>query len=135
MSLIARFPHKFAHWLALFWLAALLSACGAATAPGAGMVTIAGLATVPALGRTPPDALYSLATGRDCSLVRMERGQSYCRPTDPPWETAPICTRSLGVVDCWRKPEAFGTKLTPVADAPAPTAQQEAYRLRRWPDW
>lgn len=135
MPPIARFLRQFTLRLALFWAAALLSACGTATGPALGIAGAVTVASVATLGRTPPDALYSLASGRDCSLVRMERGESYCRPEEPPWEEAPICTRSLGVVDCWRNPEAFGAKLTPVADGPKPTAEQEAYRLRRWPDW
>ncbi len=114
----------------------LLAGCGAATAPGVNFAAAASLATVPALGRTAPDALISLVSGRDCSLVRMEKGQSYCRPEPPPWEEPPFCTRSLGVVECWRNPEAFGTKLTGVADGPRqPTAAQEAYRIRGWPNW
>ena len=113
----------------------LLAGCGAATTPGVNIAAAGSLATVPALGRTAPDALISLVSGRDCSLVRMEKGESYCRPDAPPWEAAPFCTRSLGVVDCWRNPEAFGMKMTGVADGPTPTAQQEAYRTRSWPDW
>jgi hypothetical protein len=47
----------------------------------------------------------------------------------------PVCTRSLAVVECWSNPEAFGNPQHGVADAPAPTAEQEAYRTRRWPDF
>ena len=119
----------------LAWLLPL-AGCGAGTTPAVNLAAAASLATVPALGRTAPDAMISLATGRDCSLVRSERGQSYCRRTDPPWEEPPLCTRSLGVVDCWRNPDAFGMKLTGVADGPRqPTAEQEAYRTRSWPLW
>lgn len=112
-----------------------LSACGAATAPGVNIAAAASLATVPAMGRTPLDAAYSVLAGKDCSMVRLSGGQSYCRQTDPPWEDEPFCTRSLGTVDCWSNPEAFGAQLTPVADGPRrPTAEQEAYRKRSWPD-
>jgi hypothetical protein len=126
--------------LLLALLAALsLAGCsptgGAAAGPALWAAGAASLAAVPVLGRTLPDAVYSTATGEDCSAVRLEQGKSYCRPTEPPWEAQPVCTRSLGVVDCWANPEVFGTKLTSVADAPKPTAEQEAYRTRSWPIW
>ena len=45
-----------------------------------------------------------------------------------------VCTRSLGVVDCWRNPEALGAAYTEVADgARSLTPAQEANRTRRWP--
>jgi len=67
--------------------------------------------------------------------VRLEQGKSYCRTTDPPFPTPPLCARSLGVVDCWSNPEVFGTRPTSVADTQSPTAEQEAYRTRSWPLW
>ena len=116
-----------------------LSACGAANVADFNIAGAASLAAVPVLGRTLPDAIVSTVTGRDCSLVRSEQGKSYCRPTDPPWaeEVAaqPSCARSLGSVDCWSNPEAFTVRPQNIADAPMPTAEQEAYRTRSWPFW
>jgi hypothetical protein len=126
---------RFGRILALLALSSTLCACGAATAPGVDIAAAAGLATIPAIGRTPLDAAYSVIAGKDCSMVRLSGGQSYCRHPDPPWDAAPFCTRSLGTVDCWSNPEAFAAPLTPVADGPMrPTAEQEAYRNRHWPD-
>lgn len=111
-----------------------LGGCGVSFVEPAGAFVAASAAAVPVFGRSIPDMLYSGMTGKDCSMVRLEQGKSYCRPTEPPVEAARFCTRSLGTVDCWANPEAFGNPVRGVADAPAPTPEQEAYRLRRWPD-
>lgn len=112
----------------------LLSGCGL---PPEAMVTIFGGVTVGSvaiLGRTPVDAVYSAVTGRDCSLVRWEKGQSYCRPMEPPPAPPPFCTRSLGVVNCWQDPASLPPGQKSVADGPrALTPEQEADRTRAWP--
>src|SRR5215210_7676918 len=112
----------------------LLAACDPA---GAGVATAVGLGSVAAIGRTPVDAVVSLAKGRDCSVVRLDRGQSYCRPEEAPPAPPPYCTRSLGSVDCWREPPLAIPLPRGVADGPAAlsSAQQEAHRTRRWGLW
>ena len=112
---------------------ATLAGCGVSLVEPAGALLAASVASIPAFGRSLPDVVYSGLTGRECSVVRLEQGKSYCRPTDPPIETPPFCTRSLGNVDCWTNPEAFAQPQRQIADAPAPTAEQEAYRTRSWP--
>jgi hypothetical protein len=115
---------------ALLVVLTLLAGCGV---DPLGAAAVVGLATIPVFGRSGADILVSGLSGRDCSVVRLEQGKSYCRRPDPPIEAAPICTRSLGGIDCWTNPDAFPTPLRPLADAPAPTAEQEEYRTRRWP--
>ena len=68
--------------------------------------------------RSPFDALYSILSGRDCSLVRLDQGKSYCRPVEPLPEAQPYCTRSLGVADCWRDPASLPGQPPQVADGP-----------------
>lgn len=98
------------------------------------MATGASVATVPLVGRTGPDIVVSAITGRDCSLVRLDAGRSYCAPQEPPPAPPLVCTRSLGTVDCWRNPEGLGAAYTEVADgARSLTPAQEAHRTRRWP--
>ena len=81
------------------------------------------------------DVLYSGITGRDCSVVRLDEGKSYCRAPDPPVPPQPYCTRSLGVVDCWSAPGRMDPLPPQVADGPMTlTPEQNRYRLRRWPD-
>ncbi|MFL5254987.1 MAG: hypothetical protein ACJ8AI_19255 [Rhodopila sp.] len=111
-----------------------LSGCGWPDAAIA-TVTFSGTAgSVAAIQRTPLDAVYSLVTGKDCSIVRLDQGKTYCRPVEPPPEPPVFCTRSLGRVDCWEDPAALPNRPTGVADGPATlTPQQEANRVRRWP--
>jgi len=110
----------------------LLTACDPVTEG----IASAGVASVAVLGRTPIDAGYSLITGKDCSAVRLEQGKTYCRPTEPPPDAPPYCTRSLGVVDCWQHPAAVPDLAPQVADGPsALTPAQEKDRTRSWPNW
>jgi hypothetical protein len=109
----------------------LLGACQAdpLTLTVATVGTAAG--SVAVIQRTPFDALWSLATGRDCSAVRLDQGKTYCRPVEPPPAPQPYCTRSLGVADCWADPAGHPR---PLADGPTVlTPEQEANRTRGWP--
>jgi hypothetical protein len=93
--------------------------------------TVASLATIQ---RTPADAIYSWWNGRDCSVVRLDQGKSYCRPVEPKPDPPAFCTRSLGAVNCWKDPENLPGAPSGVADGPAElTAEQEANRTRKWP--
>jgi hypothetical protein len=108
----------------------LLSGCDAAT-EGVAAVTVGSIATI---HRTPVDAVVSLVTGKDCSVVRLDQNKTYCRPTEPPPDVPPYCTRSLGVVDCWTNPSAMSDLPPEVADGPrALTPEQDSDRTRRWP--
>jgi hypothetical protein len=116
----------------------LLSRCAPVTPVDAaievvGAVTIGSVATI---GRTPLDAAYSMITGKDCSLVRMDQGKTYCRPTELLPATLPYCTRSLGVVDCWQDPAAVPNLGPDMASGPRSlTPAQEKDRTRTWPNW
>ena len=110
-----------------------LCGCGVPFAEPAGVLLAASAAAVPVFGRSVPDIAYSAITGRDCSVVRLDQGKSYCRTVDPPITPSPVCTRSLANVECWSNPEAFSNPQHGIADAPVPTAEQEAYRTRSWP--
>lgn len=95
-------------------------------------------ASVMVFDRAIGDVVVSAVTGRDCSVVRLDMGESYCRPEEPPPERPPFCTRSLGAVDCWRvAPPHAWPPYRGVADGPGslpPREDAEAYRARRWPD-
>ncbi|NKC32204.1 hypothetical protein [Falsiroseomonas selenitidurans] len=80
----------------------------------AGPMLVATGASLVLTGRTPVDHVASLATGRDCSAVRLERGESWCAPLPAPPPAQPYCTRSLGAVDCWLRPPVGAGR--PVAD-------------------
>ena len=108
-----------------------LAACGNLTPA---VIAVAGVevASVAVFGRGVVDLGVSAISGQDCSIVRLDRGQTYCAPVVP--ELAmPFCTRSLGVVDCWADPGAFHVPPHAVGDTPPPTKLQEEYRQARWP--
>ncbi len=111
----------------------LLSGCGISFVEPAGAFVAASAAAVPVFGRSIPDMVYSGITGEDCSVVRLEQGKTYCRGVEPPIEPPPVCTRSLGTIECWANPDVLSGFTHGLADAPKPTAEQEAYRTRRWP--
>lgn len=101
------------------------------------VVPVAGAfgADVAILHRTVLDTIYSALTGRDCSMVRLDRGESYCKPVDPPVPPIPYCTRSLAGVDCWAHPELMPGIPAQVAQGPHElTREQDRIRLARWPE-
>ncbi len=118
--------------LCLLALLVLLGGCGADPLTLTATVFGGAAGSIAVIHRTPFDAaLWSLATGQDCSAVRLDQGKSYCVPKESPPEPAPYCTRSLGVADCWA--DAAGR---PPAQGDGPntlTPAQEVDRTRRWP--
>lgn len=87
-------------------------------------------ASVAVFGRGMLDIGVSAITGRDCSVVRLDKGQTYCVPTAPP-PPERFCTRTLAVADCWVDAEQPGRP--GIGDTPAPNAAQDHYRAARWP--
>lgn len=112
-----------------------LSGCGVPWYEPTAAVAGAEVASVAVFGRGIGDIAISGVTGRDCSIVRLEQGHSYCKPPEPPPLAPPLCTRSLGVVDCWANPAALnGPPPRGVADGPSTlTPEQEQDRTARWP--
>jgi hypothetical protein len=112
----------------------LLPGCEATPETLMAATVAGGVGSIAIIQRSPLDAVYSLVTGRDCSIVRLDRGQTYCRPLEPEPPAQPFCTRSLGVVDCWQDPAMLPGHPTGVAAGPDTlTPEQEANRTRRWP--
>ncbi len=100
-------------------------------APAAALLAAEG-ATVAVFGRGIIDVAVSAISGRDCSIVRLDKGQTYCEPSDRP-NPEPFCTRSLGTVDCWDPVIATYMTRPGVGDTPPPNRAQERYRAARWP--
>ena len=100
-----------------------------------GEVLAANAASVVVFGRAVPDLFVSAVTGRDCSVVRLEQGDTYCRGKDATSIAVPFCSRSLGTVDCWSDPDALPDHPHPVADGPnSLTPAQVAHGTPRFPD-
>ena len=114
----------------------LLAGCNGVQAPGAPLLAIPAAIEGVSLVTTQRgigDNVVSLVTGQDCSYVRLAKGQTYCA-SDPPPPVQPICTRSLGKVDCWTTPPVATPPYSNVRDGPYElTAEQERNRTARWP--
>ena len=116
-------------------LLALPASLGACDGPAAVATVGVNAASVALTGRAVPDLLVSAVTGRDCSVVRLDRRLSYCAPSEAPPSPAPYCTRSIGSVDCWvTRPAAVPMPPGVVQGPQALTPAQEAERLGRWPN-
>lgn len=112
----------------------LPTACGTPWTEPVAAVAGADLVSVMAFKRDMFDVVWSGLTGRDCSVVRLDRGESYCRTPDPPLPLPPYCTHTLGEVNCWTSPAVLPSPPPGIADAPTQlTPEQEAYRTRTWP--
>ena len=112
----------------------LLSGCGPAAPVAEIGVAVVSVASIPVFHRSPVDLAVSAASGRDCSVVHLDKGERYCHPREKAPETPEFCTRSLGVVDCWEDPARLPNHPREVADGPRVlTPEQEADRSKWWP--
>jgi hypothetical protein len=62
-------------------------------------------AVVVATDKTIADNAISLASGKDCSLVRKERGLTYCKEDEVIPHPDVYCYRELAGVTCYDKPD------------------------------
>ena len=112
----------------------LLAGCGPEAPAVVGVAAVASVASIPIFHRTPVDMAVSAASGRDCSVVNLDRGEHYCRPKEQPPEQPVFCTRSLGVPDCWENPARVPNNPREIADGPRSlTPDQESDRTGHWP--
>ena len=91
----------------------LLAGCGATPEQVVPAAALLSIGTIAVIQRSPLDALFSMFSGKDCSIVRLDQGKSYCRPIEPWPMTEPYCTRSLAVADCWRDPASLPDRPPP----------------------
>ena len=117
-------------------LAGVLTGCGYVVVPPGPFVAFGAidLVTIAATKHDVFDIAWSAITGRDCSIVRLDSGDSYCKPVDPRPPIPPFCTRSIGTIDCWTSRAVLFDAAPGIADGPASlTPAQEANRTARWP--
>lgn len=63
-------------------------------------------ASLVASDKTASDHLISLVSGKDCSVVRTERGLAYCVEDQPPIiKPRVFCYKTLGSVSCYDQPD------------------------------
>jgi hypothetical protein len=72
-----------------------------------GCVAAIGAGTVAATDKTPVDHLVSLVTGKDCSIVRRDRGLTYCVEDDVTPPVRVHCYPTLGEATCYAAPDPF----------------------------
>lgn len=108
-----------------------LGGCANWTEP-TGAFFAANAASVVVFQRSIPDILFSFITGKDCSIVHLDQGKTYCSVPEEA-RRQPFCTRSLGVVDCWADPERLPGRYRDVADTPAPLPVQQEWQHAPWP--
>jgi hypothetical protein len=88
---------------------------------------------MPLAACSPPDLAVSAISGRSCSVVNLDQGQSYCQALDPPTRPMPYCTHSLGDGgDCWAEPEKLPTGTNFLGDTPPPTSAQFHQMQEGW---
>lgn len=112
----------------------VLAGCQAIGAPGAPLLAIPAAVeavSLRAFGRTTGDSIVSLFTGEDCSIARIGRGEAYCGRDDAP-APPPMCTRSLGAVDCWTVPPAAWPAYRGVANGPATLSEAQENNRIGW---
>ena len=110
-----------------------LAACHPPATPAVAFAA-ADIASIATFHRDGFDLVYSLLSGRDCSIVRLDAGKSYCKPIEPPPAPPRFCTRTLGQPECFADPAALPDHPSPLADgAETLTPAQQANRLSRWP--
>jgi len=83
----------------------VLSACGplmSASVPGLAQVDVL---TVMGTDKTIVDHVVSLSSGKNCSAVRVEKGQYYCEEDEPRIEQNMNCYNTLGEVTCYTRPD------------------------------
>jgi hypothetical protein len=118
----------------LFLPALLLAALGGCTgAPAVGPLLGAEGASVIVLGRGLADLGVSAISGRDCSIVRLDRGQTYCAPPEEQRAADLFCTRTLATPDCWTDPALLPAPRRGIGDTPPSSTAQDRHRVARWP--
>jgi hypothetical protein len=115
-------------------LLSLLAGCGPAAPVAEVGIGVVSAASIPIFRRTPVDMVVSAASGRNCSVVNLDKGERYCRPRDRVPEPPEFCTRSLGIPDCWDDPSKLTNHPHEIADGPRTlTEDQETDRKKWWP--
>jgi hypothetical protein len=121
------------HSVPFLVLALALSACHPAATPVVA-VAAAEAASVAVFGRGGFDMAYSLVSGRDCSIVRLDKGQSYCRHKEAPPPPPEFCTHTLGVPQCFSDPAFLPDHPAGIADGPSRLTPEQARNAQGgWP--
>ena len=84
-----------------------LGACGPLITAGTPGLAQVEFLTVMGTDKTVVDHIVSLSSGKNCSYVRMEKGQYYCEEDEPKVQQNIYCYNTLGRVTCYTRPDPF----------------------------
>ena len=82
-----------------------LNGCGAF--PGVSQVQGA---VVIGTDKTIEDHIMSLTSGKNCSVVRKEKGLTYCEEDEPIINQNIFCYKTLGSVTCYDRPDSNNSR-------------------------
>lgn len=71
---------------------------------GCAEVIVASASSLITSKKTVPDQLISMASRKDCSVLRRRQGRTYCREDEPNPAPNVYCFSTLGRVECYDKP-------------------------------
>ena len=76
----------------------VLGACAYGVAEGVSFITTE---------KSISDRAVSIYSGKDCSTVRIERGETYCAEDEVEPKVLVYCYRTLGKVSCYDRPDPY----------------------------
>ncbi len=85
----------------------IIGACGPLITAGTPGLAQVDVLTVMGTDKTVVDHIVSLSSGKNCSLIRLEKGQYYCEEDEPKVQQNIYCYNTLGSVTCYTKPDPF----------------------------
>lgn len=71
---------------------------------GCAEAVVASVSSLMTTGKTVPDQVISLAARKDCSVLRRQRGRTYCREDEPNPAPNVYCFNNLGGIECYSRP-------------------------------
>ena len=96
-------------WLVLL-VCVVLKGCGPMAATPGGFNLISGqaeLLSIMGTEKTIFDHVVSLSSGKNCSLVRREKGLHYCEEDEPQIRPDVYCYNTLARVTCYKQPDPY----------------------------
>ena len=86
-------------------VAVLVFLAGCSAIPG--FAQIQGVSVI-GTDKTIEDHVISLASGKNCSTIRKEKGLTYCEEDEPNIKPNIWCYKTLAKVTCYDRPDPYG---------------------------
>ncbi len=102
--------HKFIPLVCLL----VLGGCGGLAASGTPGLAQIDFLTVMGTDKTVIDHVVSVSSGKNCSSVRLEKGEVYCEEDEPQVKQNIYCYRTLANVTCYDRADPYGGRYSKV---------------------